>query len=400
MVASLLSCLLLLAAGARAADQPQILTPNASSFESLSRFTEVLEALQKNYAQPSRIDISQNTIVALRAFVRSVDPEADLLAPGELASTNLSSDVSGNIGLSFAIREDYPVVIAPRDDSPAQDAGLLAGERLIAVNGAPTLHARRIEVERLLRGPANSPVTLRMFDPTTGTVRDVQLLRAVLNASPGVALKFLDKGVAYCRIPEFTVTAVEQLHAAMARAKSERASNVILDLRNNPGGAFEAAQVAASIFLPKDANIVALEYANPSQRTTFVSDQNKKFTAPVVVLVNGGTAGEAEVFAAALQDNKRAQLVGSKTFGRGFLIATVALGDGFVLSVPTAFYLRPSKQRLQGVGVKPDLVVDLSRDAERLLDRLGFSTFDWAHHKTQVLRTDLPLAQALSLLTK
>lgn len=400
LAASLLSCLLLLPAGSRAADQPQILTPNASSFESLSRFIEVLEALQKNYAQPSRIDISQHTLVALRAFVRSVDPEADLLAPNELASTDISSDASGNIGLSFAIREDYPIVIAPRDDSPAQDAGLLAGERLIAVNGTPTLHARRVEVERLLRGPANSPVTLRVLDPTTSTVRDVQLLRAVPNASPGVALKFLDKGVAYCRVPEFSVAAVEQLHAAMVRAKSERASSVILDLRNNAGGAFEAAQVAASIFLPKDANIVALEYANPNQRTTFVSDQNKKFTAPVVVLVNGGTAGEAEVFAAALQDNKRAQLVGSKTFGRGFLVAPVALGDGFVLSVPTAYYLRPSKQSLQGVGLKPDLVVDLPRDTERLLDRLGFSTFDWAHHKTQVLRTDLPLAKALSLLGK
>ena len=396
--ASLLSCLLLLPVCSRAADQPQILTPNASSFESLSRFTEVLEALQKNYAQPSRIEAGQHTVAALRAFVRSVDPEADLLAPGELASTNISS--GADIGLNFAIREDYPVVIAPRDDSPAQDAALLPGERLIAVNGTSTLHARRIEVERLLRGPANSPVTLRVLDPTTSTVRDMQLLRAASGTSSGVVLKFLDKSVAYCRVPEFTVAAVEKLHGAMARAKSERVSGVILDLRNNAGGAFEAAQVAASIFLPKGANIVTLEYASPSQRTTFVSDENEKFAAAVVLLVNGGTAGEAEIFAAALQDNKRAQVVGSKTFGRGFLVASVALGDGSVLSVPTAYYLRPSKQVLQGTGLMPDIVVDLPRDTERLLDRLGFSTFDWANHKTQVLKTDLPLAKALSLLTK
>ena len=396
---SVVFCLVLwLAVAGRAADEPAVLTPdNPSAFRSLSRFAELIGALQKNYLEPARIGSSERTTVALRAFVRSLDPEADLFAPDETATTNAAANAAADIGLRFAMRNDYPAVIAARDDSPAQDAGLLAGEQLIAIDDTATLHARRIELEQRLHGPANSSVTLTVLDPATRAVRDVRLQRAAPSASPGVVLKFLNNRLAYCRIPEFTHAAVETLHIAMARAKEERVSGVILDLRNNAGGGFEAMQVAASLFLPAGVPIVALDYADPSQGATFVSDQSDKFTAPLVLLVNGGTAAEAEMFAAALQDHKRAQLVGSKTFGRGFLTASVTLGDGSVLSVPNAYYLRPSKQILQGAGLTPDLVVDLPREAERLLSRLGFSTFNWKNDKNAVLKTDLPLARALTL---
>jgi carboxyl-terminal processing protease len=389
-----------LALAAHATDEPRILTPNSSSFESLSRFTELLDTLQKNYVQPSRIDTGQHTTAALRAFVRSIDPEADLLTPDEVATTNASTNAAADTGLRFALRGDYPTIISPRDDSPAQDAGVLPGEQIVAVDKMPLFQARRTTVERLLRGPANSRVMLRVLDPTTSAIRDLRLSRAAPSPSASVSLKFLDKGVAYCRVPEFTLAVVENLRAAMARAKSERASGVILDLRNNPGGAFEAAQVAASMFLPKDANIVALEYAHPSQRAAFVSDEGKKFTMPLALLVNAGTAGEAEMFTAALQDNRRARIVGGKTFGRGFLIAPVALSDGSMLSVPTAYYMRPSQEMFYGTGLMPDVVVDLPRQTERLIERIGFSTFEWPSHRTQVLGTDLALAKALSLLAK
>jgi carboxyl-terminal processing protease len=389
-----------LAIAAQTADAPRILTPDSSSFESLSRFTELLDALQKNYLQPARIDGGQHTAAALRAFVRSLDPEADLLTPDEVAATNASASAMADTGLRFALSGDYPTVISPRDDSPAQDAGVLAGEQIVAIDKTPLLYARRIVVEELLRGPVNSRVTLRVLDPTTSAIRDLRLLRAAPTSSSSVALKFLDNGVAYCRVPEFTLAVVENLRAAMARAKKERASGVILDLRNNAGGAFEAAQVAASMFLPKDANIVALEYAHSSQHATFVSNEGGKFTMPLVILVNAGTAAEAEMFAAALHDNKRARIVGSRTFGRGFLVASIALSDGSVLSLPTAYYMPPSREIFQGTGLMPDVFVDLPRQTERLIERIGFNTFKWPSHRTQVLGTDLPLARALSLLSK
>lgn len=383
-----------------AATEPRVLTPSPSSFESLSRFTELLDALQKNYVEPSRIHESQHTTVALRAFVRSIDPEADLLTAEEIALTNESANGSADVGIRFALRGDYPTIVSAQDNSPAQDAGLLEGEQLLAIDKRSLFRARRFDVQRLMHGPANSRVTLRVVDPATGAAREFHLLRAKPAASPSVPLKFLDNGVAYCRLPEFTQPAVEDLRAAMARAKKERAAGVILDLRDNAGGTFEAAQVAASMFLPKAANIVALEYGEAGQRATFVSNAGEKFTMPLVVLVNAGTAGEAELFAAALQDNKRARIVGSRTFGRAYLTGFVALDDGSVLSLPTAYYQRPSKGTLQGRGVTPDVIVDLPRQTERLIERMGFSTFRWPAHRTEVLATDLPLAKAMSLLAR
>jgi carboxyl-terminal processing protease len=383
----------------RAADEPTVLTPdNPSAFASLSRLTQLLDALQKNYVQPLRVSPGQHIAVALRAYVRAVDPEAELLTAEEAASTNAAG--SADIGLSFAVRDDFPVVIASRDDSPAQDAGLLPGDQLVAIDNQPLCRARRVEVQQLLRGPPDSPVTLRVLDPATRVEREVRLRRAARTSSPGVVLKFVARRIAYCRVPEFTQTTAEALHTAMGRAREERAPGVVLDLRNNAGGAFDAAQVAVSLFLPAGAPIAALDYAEPSQRTTFVSDEAEKFTVPLVVLVDGGTAAEAEMFAAALQDNNRAQIVGSKTFGRGLLTKSVTLGDGSVLSVPTAYYLRPSKQILQGAGLRPDVTVEVPRETERLLVHFGFSTFNWVNDRTAVLKTDRALARALSLLPK
>src|SRR5579859_2715958 len=159
-----------LAARGYAADQPAVLTPSSSSFETLSRFTELLEALQKNYAQPSRLNAGPRSTTAFRGFVRSVDPEADLLTLEEAAATNESVSTTADIGLSFAVRDDFPTVISPHDGSPAESAGLLAGEQILAIGSTPMPRARRIDVDRLLHGPASSSVNLRVFDPVVGTV--------------------------------------------------------------------------------------------------------------------------------------------------------------------------------------------------------------------------------------
>ena len=393
-------CLACHAVAAPAANEPRILTPAPSSFETLSRFTHLLEALQKHYVQPARINTDWYTTVALRGFVRSIDPEADLLTSEEAASTNESANTAADIGLSFVIRDDYPTVISPRDGSPAESAGLLAGEQIIAIGEVPTPHARRLDVDRLLRGPADLPVNLHVADPRTGAVRDLRLPRTGRAFPRSAALRFLDNGVAYYRLAEFTPATIESFRAAMTLAKGQRPAGIILDLRNNPGGVFQAAQVAASFFLSKGTEVVSLDYADPTLRTTFVSDESLNVTAPVVLLINGGTAAEAEVFAAALQDNQRARIVGSRSFGRGLFATSTRLSDGSVLVVPSAYFLRPSKQILQDKGLTPDAVVELPRETERSLACAGFGTFDWSNDKTKVLATDLPLAKALSLLAK
>ncbi|MGD0058370.1 MAG: S41 family peptidase [Verrucomicrobiia bacterium] len=395
----MLGCLAAIAAPVRAADEPRVITPTLSSFETLSRFTELLDTMQKSYVQPSRVNTEWYTTVALRAFVRSIDPEADLLTPEEAASTE-SNAAPADIGVTFVIRGGIPTVVSPSDGSPAQRAGLLAGDQIIAINNSSTLLARRYEMERLLGGPVDSAVSLRVVDPISGSIRDLHLHRAAQGSSPATTLRILDKGVVYYRLAEFSKETVENLRTAMTLARGEHVAGIILDLRNNPGGMFLAVQPAASIFLPKGAEIASLEYAVPALHTGFVSDDGAKTMTPIVVLVNGSTAAEAEVFAAALQDNHRAQIVGSKTFGRGFLAMSTRLANGSVLVMPTAYYMRPSKQILQDKGLVPDVIVELPRETERSLALAGFGAFDWRNAKAEVLATDLPLAKALSLLAK
>jgi carboxyl-terminal processing protease len=398
--ASLVGCALLVAASVRGADEPRIITPTPSSFETLSRFTELLDTLQKNYVQPSRVNAEWYTTVALRAFVRSIDPEADLLTPEEAASASESNAAPADIGLTFVIRGGIPTVVSPVDGSPAQRAGLLAGDQIIAIDNSSTLLDRRSEVERLLGGSVDSEVGLRVLDPGSGTMRDVHLHRAAQGSSPATTLRMLDKGVAYYRLAGFSKDTADNVRMMMILARGQHATGIILDLRNNPGGSFLAVQPVASIFLPKGTEIASLEYAVPALHTGFVSDDSAKVTTPLVVLVNGGTAAEAEAFAAALQDNDRAQIVGSKTFGRGFLPVSTRLANGLVLVMPTAYYMRPSKQILQDKGVVPDVIVELPRETERSLAHAGFGTFDWKNAKADVLATDLPLAKAFSLLAK
>lgn len=397
---SLVGCVLLVAASVRAADEPRVITPTPSSFETLSRFTELLDTLQKNYVQPSRVNTEWYTTVALRAFVRSIDPEADLLSPEEAMATTESNAVPADIGLRFVIRGGIPTVVSPSDGGPAQRAGLLAGDQIIAIDNSSTLLARHSEVERLVGGSVDSEVSLRVIDPISGSVRELHLHRAARGSPSMTALRMLDKGVAYYRLAGFSKDTADYLRTAMTLAKGEHATGIILDLRNNPGGGFLAVQPAASIFLPKGAEIVALEYAVPAMHTGFVSDEGAKATVPVVVLVNGGTAAEAEAFAAALQDNNRARIVGSKTFGRGFLAVSTRLANGSVLVMPTAYYMRPSKQILQDKGLMPDVIVELPRETERSLAMTGFGNFDWRNARAEVLATDLPLAKAFALLAK
>ncbi len=384
-----------------AADEPQILTPSPSAYDTLSRFANLLDTLHKSYVDPSSIDARTPTTAALREFVRSIDPDSDLLTPDEVAAAAASpSEAVAGIGVSLTIRNDYPTVVTPLDGSIAQTAGLLAGDQITAINGKPTVRARLFEVNRTLRGIAGSTVSLAVLDPTDGKMRELILKRSPPRPSSEVPLKFLSDGVAYCRLAEITAVAVGKLYTQLQRADKESARALILDIRNNPGGTFDAAQVAAQFFLAPQAKILTLDYPNPSSGATFVSDNSKKITLRLALLVNGGTAAEAEIFAAALRDNNRAQLVGSKTFGRGRLYSQVPMSGGDALRLPVACFMPPSGKPFQGTGIVPDTVVPLQRDIERRLATAGFGSFDWLNDRPQLLATDFPLAKALELLAK
>ena len=177
---------------------------------------------------------------------------------------------------------------------------------------------------------------------------------------------------------------------------------MILDLRNNAGGPLDSALHAARLFLPAESPIVSLQYANAEHLTRFDVDARGKFpaTIAVVLLVNYGTAGEAEVCAAARRDNDRASLVGSRTFGNGRIISQIPLHNGYGLLLPTACYIPPAGKSFYPDGLVPEIIVNVPQSAERALAAKGFGNFDWQGRAIGGVEADPPLARAFELLKK
>lgn len=374
----------LLLAFALVARAEEPVTPPPGTTDAFRQFANILDVLQQHYIDPEELYVPERSSLAFRQFVRSLDSEADLLAPVEYTAAKAPAD--GDVGLAVAARGGAIVVISARDGSPAHHAGLYTGDEIIT-------NARLSEVRAALRGPVGEPVRLQVRGQ-----REVTLVRVAITNVPPSALKFLQNGVAYCRLADISEPARERLELDLTRAVRERVRGLILDVRNNAGGSLDALLHIARLFVPDKAEIVSLDFAGREQRVVFTGDASPKFTAPAVLLVNGGTAAEAEIFAAALRDNGRARLVGSRTFGRGWNYGLFALPDGFALQIPTARYVPPSKQSFQGAGLVPDVAVEVPRDVERSLARAGFGSFGWANDRAQVLKTDRALARALELL--
>jgi len=342
------------------AEEPVTAMPGAA--DAFRQFANILDVLQKHYIDPSQIHLNDSATVAFRAFVRSLDPEADLLTPEEYAA---AKDPTMSLSVSTAMRDGRTIVVAPRDGTAAQRAGVFTGDEVIQSTGSVFI-VRELESQH---------VTVVSNDQV---------------AAGPVEIHTLQPGIVYCRMAEFSNASTKGLREQLLSGK--KGQRLILDLRNNPGGSFDAALQCARLFLPADTRIVALDYAQPEQRVGFVSDSSPKFAGPIALLINGGTAAEAEILTAALRDNGRALLVGSRTFGRGRHYSLYALADGMALKIPTARYLTPSKQTFQGTGLTPDFPVEVPHDTERNLARAGFGSAN----KTN----DAALARAVQLLTR
>ncbi len=386
---------LLCAFAVHATDEPAILTPpDNSTFNAFTQFAEVLKTLHNHYIDPDRINSTAQVTPALREFVRALDPDAELYAPGELQQP--AADTV-DFGAWFVLRNGYPTVVSPRDGTTAQRAGLLSGEQITAINDNPTTHLRLIEVERQLRGRPGDRCLLRVLDPGTG-IREF-VVRRVPPAPPAKPdVRFLAGGVGYIRLGDFTQDTPAQLAELLNAPPRQQPNGLILDLRNNPGGPLPVVYRTAQLFLPVGQDVYAID--SPGHSTKFVSKNKSAYAGPLAVLVNGGTANEAEVLAAALRDNHRAKLIGTPTCGLGRQFQLFPLPDGAQLALPVAYYATPAGEHFHGIGVKPDITVPLPRAAEHKLAAAGFGHFDSPRAQKETFALDRQLSKALELLTK
>ena len=384
-VRCLVACLALLFPAmplVRAEDPARTLEPpSVSTYDAFTQYARFLEVVIENYIDPAGLQqLNQHTAAALRAFLRSLDEEADLFTADERESpaAKRGKDPVVAFGATLAVDRGYPVVVTPRDGTPAQRVGLLAGETITAINDEPTRGRRLHEIGRQLDGPPGSQFILTILDPAHGS-RSIVVNRLRDAGATPARMQRLAPDLVYLRIPALAFPVAESLHQFAEQIREERIRAAILDLRNNPGGPLNAAVVAVSLFMPVRQEIVSL--VHPRQD-------------------NDGTANEAEVFAAALRRHQAARLVGTRTYGRGRVFSTFRLPDGARVRLPTAYYRTPAGDRLDQGGLEPDVVVTLPRETERALAGFGYGAFDWTRQREQVLEKDRQLARAVEILTR
>jgi carboxyl-terminal processing protease len=332
-------------------------------YKNIELFTEVLRQIEKSYVE--RQDSQKLIYGAIKGMVQSLDPHSSFLSKAE--HQDLLMETKGEftgVGIEITVRDNFLTVVSPIEDTPAYKAGIQAGDKIVKIDGKPTAEMTLPEAVKSIRGEKGTKVNLTIMregaeKPLEFTVtRDVIPIRSVRSY-------LLTPDIAYVRISNFQSKTAQDLFAALEKIeKNASLRGLVLDLRNNPGGLLSQAIEVSDLFLDSGV-IVSTKGRDSSQDLEATAHKEKKErTYPIIVLVNGGSASAAEIVAGALQDNKRAVILGTKTFGKGSVQTIIPLSDGSGIRLTTAIYYTPSGRSIQASGISPDVEMKFVPPAE------------------------------------
>lgn len=338
--------------------------PTASRTELPSEFnilTEAWKALQEEYIDKDKLDTKKLSQGAVRGMLEALDDPYSVYVEPEIRELE-QSDFEGKfegIGAEITIKDKQLTILAPLTGSPAEKAGLKPGDKVIRINGEPTLNMNLVEAVLKIRGPKGTPVTLTILRDGDTEPFDVQIIRDEIKLD-SVISKMIDD-ILYVQITRFQKSTGAELREALKSAIEKGVKGVILDLRNNPGGVLNAAVDVASEFLAM--GVVAEVINSEGERHTIpVKPGGIGTKLQLVVLVNNGSASASEIVAGALQDYGRAKLAGTKTFGKGSVQVVKELHDGSALHITAYRWLTPRGNPIDKVGLTPDFILDLEGD--------------------------------------
>ena len=320
---------------------------------------EVLERVRKEYVE----NVSDEELIkaAIRGMIADLDAHSAFLDPQEFDEIriNTTGEYSG-VGIEVALEGGVVKVVTPIEGTPAERAGVLAGDTILAVDDVP------VDVENLddtidrMRGKAGTKVKISIARAEQADPLEFTLARAAVQVH-SVRSQMLDGGVGYVRISHFSETTTPDLERTLAKLKKKNGaalSGLVLDLRNNPGGVLEAAVGVSDVFLDDGVIVTANGRAADARFEMDANPGDALNGAPMVVLVNGGSASASEIVAGALQDHHRATLVGHQTYGKGSVQTVMPLSDGHAIKLTTSKYFTPSGASIHERGIKPDVIVD------------------------------------------
>ncbi|MCP5124302.1 MAG: S41 family peptidase [Gammaproteobacteria bacterium] len=338
--------------------------------DELRTFTSVLDAVKQDYVESIEDkDLLEN---AIRGMLSNLDPHSSYLDAEAFQDLQIgTSGEFGGLGIEVGQENGFIKVIAPIDDTPAQRAGIQAGDLIIRLDDASVKGITLSDAINRMRGKPNTSIVLTIIREGVKKPLKIKLVREVIQVR-SVKSRLLEPGFGYLRITQFQARTEANLQDALQDLQKQNQAalkGLILDLRNNPGGVLNGAVDVADDFL-EDGVIVQTRGRDKDSEQTFnatAGDLLKK--APMVVLVNGGSASASEIVAGALQDHQRALVLGERTFGKGSVQTILPLGNGAAVKLTTARYYTPSGRSIQAEGIKPDIelkslkVADDSADA-------------------------------------
>lgn len=327
------------------------------NLDNMNFFKEVLKQVKKEYIE----ELSDKKLIeyALGGMLSSLDPHSMYLGKDSYNEMLvITRGEFGGIGVEFALENNVIRVISPYEDSPAFKSGIKAGDYIIMVNGESIKNMPLASIVDKLRGAPGSKINLKIYRENVGSF-EVTVVREVISIIPVKAKLISENTVLHIKISAFnekTASLIKKEFNSLIK-NHPNAQGLILDLRWNPGGLLEQAKEVADLFL-RQGDIVTIKGRDPALHQIYRAEPDDiTYDMPIVVLINGGSASAAEIVAGALQDNKRALVVGTKSFGKGSVQKVIPLKDGTAIKLTTALYYTPSGGSIQAEGITPDIIV-------------------------------------------
>ena len=338
---------------------------NEDLYKELELFEHALSIVRSDYVEePQAKDLIYG---ALKGMLATLDPYSQFLDPDSYNELKVDTEGEfGGLGIEITIKDELLTIISPIDDTPAYEAKLQPGDRIVKINGELTRGITLLEAVKKLRGKPGTDVTLTLFREGETELKEVAMKRAIITIQSVRAADLMEDHIGYVRLSDFREKTADDLEVSLKKLREEAMDSLILDLRNNPGGLLDVSVSVAELFLNRHELIVStkgrLRNQNQEMRARINGLVND---LPMVVLINEGSASASEIVAGAIQDHHRGIVMGTKSHGKASVQTIFPLKDGSALRLTTSKYFTPSGRSIHGQGIIPDVEVPFEKPIEQ-----------------------------------
>lgn len=326
-------------------------------YSQIELYSYTLTTIQADYVE--EMEPKDLIYGSLKGMLSTLDPHSQFLDPEQYKNLKTETEGKfGGLGIEISIRDGLLTIITPLDDTPAWRAGIKAGDRIVKIEDELTKDITLSEAVKKLRGKPKTDISITILREEEFKILEFTITREIIHIEDVKHVQILKDDIGYIRLTEFREDSAKAFRKGLDKLKELGANSLILDLRNNPGGLLNVAIRITEEFLPFGKIVVSTKGRRRSQNTvTKSTNRNHLIEWPMVILINEGSASGSEILAGALKDNKRAIILGTKSFGKGSVQSVIPLPDGSGLRLTTSKYFTPSGISIHGIGIEPDIIV-------------------------------------------